>query len=122
MPVKCQYCKTEILWLWDKATKKPAPIEAYPSLWGNVFVKDMRFRVASEYELKRARELRKPLYLIHSPSCGFAHSFGKKAAAAAAKIEPGPPPACENCGLEMNLIESDTLWFCPFGCSKIEVN
>ncbi|MCA1623168.1 MAG: hypothetical protein LC768_03505 [Acidobacteria bacterium] len=30
-------------------------------------------------------------------------------------------PKCSNCGLEMNLIEDGTLWFCPFGCESLEV-
>lgn len=28
------------------------------------------------------------------------------------------PPECSNCGLQMNLIENETLWFCPLGCTK----
>ncbi len=28
-------------------------------------------------------------------------------------------PKCSNCKLEMNLIENNTLWFCPFGCDKL---
>ena len=31
-------------------------------------------------------------------------------------------PNCSNCGLEMNLIENNTLWFCPLGCEKRNVN
>lgn len=27
-------------------------------------------------------------------------------------------PNCSNCALEMNLIESNTLWFCPLGCES----
>lgn len=27
-------------------------------------------------------------------------------------------PQCSNCGLEMNLIENNTLWFCPLGCES----
>ena len=30
----------------------------------------------------------------------------------------GSSPKCSNCGLEMNLIENNTLWFCPLGCEK----
>jgi hypothetical protein len=29
---------------------------------------------------------------------------------------------CSNCDLEMNLIENDMLWFCPFGCESQKVN
>lgn len=29
-------------------------------------------------------------------------------------------PKCLNCGLPMNLIENDSLWFCPFGCSSLK--
>lgn len=25
---------------------------------------------------------------------------------------------CSNCGLELKLIENNTLWFCPFGCES----
>jgi len=28
-------------------------------------------------------------------------------------------PYCSNCGLEMNLIENNTLWFCPLGCKNL---
>ena len=28
------------------------------------------------------------------------------------------PPKCSNCDLEMNLIENNTLWFCPIGCES----
>ncbi len=31
-------------------------------------------------------------------------------------------PKCSNCDLEMNLIENNTLWFCPLGCEKQNVN
>lgn len=27
---------------------------------------------------------------------------------------------CSNCGLEMNLIENNSLWFCPIGCQSIK--
>ena len=27
-------------------------------------------------------------------------------------------PNCSNCDLEMNLIENNTLWFCPLGCES----
>ncbi len=27
-------------------------------------------------------------------------------------------PNCSNCGLQMNLIENDTLWFCSMGCES----
>ena len=30
------------------------------------------------------------------------------------------PPICSNCGLELNLIENNTLWFCQMGCEKRE--
>ncbi len=36
------------------------------------------------------------------------------------KIESSPK--CSNCDLEMNLIENNTLWFCPLGCEKQNVN
>lgn len=29
-----------------------------------------------------------------------------------------PFPKCSNCDLEMNLIENNTLWFCPLGCES----
>ncbi len=29
---------------------------------------------------------------------------------------------CSNCGLEMNLIENNTLWFCPLGCESRKIN
>jgi tRNA G26 N,N-dimethylase Trm1 len=28
---------------------------------------------------------------------------------------------CSNCGLEMNLIENDKIWFCPLGCETYPV-
>jgi hypothetical protein len=31
-------------------------------------------------------------------------------------------PKCSNCNLEMNLIENNTLWFCPLGCDKLSNN
>ncbi len=34
----------------------------------------------------------------------------------------GNSPNCSNCDLEMNLIENNTLWFCPLGCEKRNVN
>ncbi|CAN5564318.1 hypothetical protein BH10ACI1_BH10ACI1_10870 [soil metagenome] len=30
-------------------------------------------------------------------------------------------PKCSNCGLPMQLIKNDSLWFCPFGCCSISV-
>ena len=31
-------------------------------------------------------------------------------------------PNCSNCDLEMNLIENNTLWFCPLGCESRSVD
>ncbi len=31
-------------------------------------------------------------------------------------------PKCSNCDLEMNLIENNTLWFCPLGCESRKVD
>jgi len=118
MPYQCKKCGKETLWLRHKETGKPAPIEAEPSPNGNIFVQGELYRIAAAEEIEKAKRIGKPLYLNHFATCEFARGFSKKEAA---KVKTQSPPKCENCDLEMNLIENDTLWFCPLGCSKLEV-
>lgn len=118
MSYECEHCGKEILVLRHKFTGNSAPIDADPNENGNLFIKDDLYRIAFAGEIEKAKEIGKPLYRHHSVICEPSKNFGKNEQG---NVGVGQPPVCENCCLEMNLIQNDTLWFCPFGCSKIEV-
>ena len=78
--------------------------------------------MATAEEIEKAKRIGKPLYLNHFATCEFAKSFSKKEQEKEpTKTANDLPPNCENCELEMILVDNGTLWFCPFACSKIPV-
>lgn len=99
----------EVVWLRHKDTNKPAPIETIASANGNILIHGKLYRMATGDEIKKAKQIGKPLYLNHFATCEFAKSFAKKNAAAAG-------PECVNCGLPLNVYENTE--FCPLGCKQ----
>lgn len=78
MPYQCTKCGKECVWLKNKTTEKPAPIEAEPNANGNIFISGGLYRIAATEEIEKAKRIGKPLYLNHFASCEFAKSFRKK--------------------------------------------
>ena len=75
MSKKCQYCEKPILWLKHKETLKFAPIEAEPSESGNIFINGDFYRMATDEEVGKAKQIGKPLYINHFATCEFANQF-----------------------------------------------
>lgn len=65
---------------------------------------------------------------ITAINCGLHHSAVNRSSVlkdiSKKNVQSDKFPNCSNCGLEMKLIENNTLWFCPLGCEsrKAELN
>lgn len=78
MPSRCQYCEKPIRWLKHKDTNNFAPIETEPSEKGNIFISGLFYRLATDEEIIKAKQINKPLYINHFATCAFAEQFRRK--------------------------------------------
>lgn len=78
MAKTCQHCEKPITYLKHKVTNKFAPIETEPSENGNIFISGQYYRNATDEEIKKAKQIKKPLYINHFATCEFAEQFRRK--------------------------------------------
>ncbi len=74
---ECTKCGKPVMWLKHKMSGKPAPIECDAHAQGNILVKGEQYRIATNDEIEKAREIGHPLYINHFAKCPNAADFRK---------------------------------------------
>jgi hypothetical protein len=76
----CKSCGKEVIWLKHHETLKPNPIDAEPSINGNIVISREKglYRMATRNEMEIARNDNKNLYISHFATCKDAKDHKKQ--------------------------------------------